>query len=101
MADKLGNYFAAFLLAGAVGVLTAIILLSFLCIKKKAEEITADSIDGADVHELKSDIAVGDLHLQQQCCKDEVALYTDAKTTVVKATSQSQVPLILLMETAV
>ena len=100
MADKLGNYFAAFLLAGAVGVLTAIILLSFLCIKKKAKEITADSIDGAAaVHELNGDIAVGDL--QQQCFKDEVVLYTNANNTVVKATGQSQVPLILLMETAV
>ena len=45
MADKFGNYIAAFLMAGALGVLAAIIPFFLFCVKRESEQILDHDIE--------------------------------------------------------
>ncbi|KAL9954138.1 hypothetical protein ACROYT_G041636 [Oculina patagonica] len=56
MADKLGNYFAAFLMAGGFGVIASIIPFFLLCVKREPEqlvdhdiELKLDEVQGEDI----------------------------------------------------
>lgn len=40
MADKLGNYIAAFLMAGGFGIIASIIPFSLICVKREPEKHT-------------------------------------------------------------
>lgn len=64
MADTFGNYIAAFLMAGGLGIVGSIIPFTLLCVKQESEQNISHDIEGTiqdqgqseeiDEHELKS-----------------------------------------------
>lgn len=50
MADKYGNYIAAFLMAGGVGVFASLIPFIILCVKRESKEDEEENLD-VDIEE--------------------------------------------------
>lgn len=57
MADQFGNYIAAFLMAGGVGIIASSIPFLFLCLKKENEKNTDDDAENLEDPAASEDVA--------------------------------------------
>ena len=82
MADKFGNYSAAFLMSGGVGIIASVIPFLLLCVKRKPEETSG-----------------GDLPSRQQDCENEQEL--SSNTTMGNNAHQRPVSFIISIESSI
>lgn len=64
MADKFGNYIAAFLMAGGVGIIASLIPFLLLCVRQESEENIDHDIEQIQGQATSEDIAIDEHELK-------------------------------------
>ena len=99
MADHFGNYIAAFLMAGGVGIIASLTPFTFPCLERESEGGNDHETEKLEDLRQNEDVVKRDLHSLQEGSKDELELVSN--TAMVHKAHQRPASFIIAMESPV